>query len=91
MDWKLSLEPEAVPSGFVTGEDLGLLRQSKSDLGRRDLGQEGVEVAGPDGPQPWLLSRTDGESELPGPPAELEGKVKHWGGRDARSLESQNS
>jgi hypothetical protein len=42
------MEPEAVPSGFVTGDELDVLRQSDPDHGGGDLGAQGLEVPGAD-------------------------------------------
>jgi hypothetical protein len=54
-----AMDPEAVPSGFVTGDHLRLLGQAESHLDGHDLGQQHTEVPGPDRPESWLLSGSD--------------------------------
>ncbi len=67
-----AMEPEAVASGFVAGDDLGVRGEPEPRLGGEDLGQEPLQVAGRDGPELGLLPCTDGQGEPPGVPAEFQ-------------------
>jgi hypothetical protein len=64
------MEPEAVATGPF--------------LGGLALGEETSEAAGPDGPECRLLSPTDAADELPGGPAQFQGKVKNQDCREDR-------
>ena len=81
-----AIEPEAVASGFVTGDNLGVLGKPEACLGGLDLGQEQIQGAGRDGSQSWFLCRADRESQFPGVPAQLQGEVEHRGCRECRIL-----
>jgi hypothetical protein len=69
-----AMEPEAVAAGLVAGGDGGVVGQPEARLGLLDLGQEEVGVAGGDGAEASLLAGADGDGELPGVPAQLEGQ-----------------
>ena len=84
LDDEEAMEPEAVAAGLVAGGDRGVLGEAEPLLGGRDLGHEGLGVAGRDRPEPGLLAQADGERQLPGLLAQLQGEVEHRGRRDGR-------
>src|SRR5262249_38397589 len=72
-----AMEPEAVAAGLVAGDDRGIVGEAEAGLGLLDLGEEDIGIAGGDGAESGLLAGSDGEGELPGAPAQLQGEVEH--------------
>jgi hypothetical protein len=74
-----AMEPEAVATGFVAGEERDGAAEVEASTGRVDLSVEGREVAGRDRAQPGLLAEPGAEGQFPGTVRQLEGEIE--GGR----------
>jgi hypothetical protein len=81
---EVTMEPEAVAAGLVAGDHRRVLGQSEAMLGAADLEQDGAGVAGGGGAEPGLLAGSDGEGQLPGMTAQLEGQVEDGRGHRGR-------